>query len=145
MANKLGFYIERTTVRFMREALAEAKLSCVAALATIDLLENGYVDMAAQSGAYLQERLREIAARHPHIGDVRGLGLMVAVELVKDKESKARAPELRDQVVDEAFQRGLLILGCGLNAIRLIPALNIPRDLLDEAIGILEDALFAVV
>ena len=120
-------------------------LSCVAALATIDLLENGYVDMAAQSGAYLQERLREIAARHPHIGDVRGLGLMVAVELVKDKESKARAPELRDQVVDEAFQRGLLILGCGLNAIRLIPALNIPRDLLDEAIGILEDALFAVV
>ncbi|NOX62324.1 MAG: acetyl ornithine aminotransferase family protein [Chloroflexi bacterium] len=120
-------------------------LSCVAALATIDLLENGFIEMAAESGAYLKTRLQTIAQRHPHIGDVRGLGLMLAVELVKDKESRARAPELRDRVVQEAYERGLLILGCGVNAVRLIPALNIPRNLLDEAIDILEEALFAAI
>jgi len=116
-------------------------LACAAALATLDLLENGLVAMAAATGAYLQERLWELAARFPVIGDVRGKGLMLAIELVKDRHSNEPDPELRDRVIERAFVNGLLLIGCGLNSIRLIPALNIPRELVDEGLTRLERSL----
>ncbi len=118
-------------------------VSCAAALATLDLLEGGLVEMSARSGAYLKSRLREIAERYPVMGDVRGKGLMVGVEFVKDQESKEPWPELRDAIVLKAFEQGLLILGCGYNSLRFIPALNIPEDLLDEGINMYEAALEA--
>ncbi len=118
-------------------------VSCAAALATLDLLEGGLVEMSARSGAYLKSRLREIAERYPVMGDVRGKGLMVGVEFVKDQESKEPWPELRDAIVQKAFERGLLILGCGYNSLRFIPALNIPEELLDEGINMYEAALDA--
>jgi len=116
-------------------------VSCAAAMATLDLLEGGFVEMSARSGAYLKSRLREIAERNPMMGDVRGKGLMVGVEFVKDPETKEPWPELRNLIVQKAFERNLLILGCGLNSLRFIPALNIPEDFLDEGISLYEAAL----
>ncbi len=116
-------------------------LACAAALATLDLLENGLVAMAATTGAYLRERLCELAARFPVIGDVRGKGLMLAIELVKDRHSNEPDPELRNRVIERAFVNGLLLIGCGLSSIRLIPALNIPRELVDEGLMRLEQSL----
>ncbi len=118
-------------------------VSCAAALATLDLLEGGLVEMSARSGAYLKSRLREIAERYPVMGDVRGKGLMVGVEFVKDQENKEPWPELRDAIVQKAFEQGLLILGCGHNSLRFIPALNISEELLDEGINMYEAALDA--
>jgi 4-aminobutyrate aminotransferase len=115
-------------------------VSCAAALATLDLLEGGFVEMSARSGAYLKSRLREIAERNPVMGDVRGKGLMVGVEFVKDPETKEPWPELRNLIVQKAFKRGLLILGCGYNGLRYIPALNIPQDILDEGVNLYEAA-----
>ena len=116
-------------------------VSCAAALATIDLLEGGFIAQAAESGAYLMQRLADIAGRFPQIGDVRGRGLMVGVELVKDSIEHEPDAHLRNHVVHKAFENGLLILGCGANSIRFIPALNIPRPLLDEGIDLFERSL----
>lgn len=119
-------------------------VSCAAALATLDLLEGGLVEMAAESGAYLKSRLREMAGKYPQMGDVRGKGLMVGVEFVRDPVSKEPDPDLRNAIVQQAFKHGLLLLGCGTNSLRLIPALNIPRPLLDEGIDIFERSLAEV-
>ncbi|MCP4169091.1 MAG: acetyl ornithine aminotransferase family protein [Chloroflexi bacterium] len=116
-------------------------LSCAAAMATLDLLENGMVESAASSGDYLKSRLCAMANKYPQIGDVRGKGLMVGAEFVTNVTSKEPAPELRDQVVQQAFEHGLLLLGCGPNSVRFIPALNIPRPLLGEGLTLFERAL----
>lgn len=116
-------------------------ISCAAALATIDLLQNGLIENAARVGEYMFERLLEIQSRHPVIGDVRGKGLMLAVELVKDRESKARAVELRNDLVKACYEHGLLILGCGANSIRFSPALTISRAEVDEGLAIFEETL----
>ncbi len=84
-------------------------VACEAALTTIRLLEEGLVERAARMGEYLRARMDHWPARFPIVGDVRGLGLMIGVELVKDRESREKAPELRDRVVQMAFERGLLI------------------------------------
>jgi 4-aminobutyrate aminotransferase len=91
----------------------------------------------------MMDRLRAIESRHPSIGDVRGKGLMLAAELVKDKGSRARAPQLRDQLLRECYRRGLLLLGCGKNAIRFTPALVVDREDIDQALSIFETALTA--
>jgi 4-aminobutyrate aminotransferase len=75
------------------------------------------------------------------VGDVRGLGLMIGIELVRDQESKERAPDLRDRLVQMAFERGLLLLGCGPNTIRLCPPLVITRDQADFAAETIEECL----
>jgi len=93
-------------------------VSCAAALATIALLRDQLVANAADVGGHLMSGLTAIAAKHPLIGDVRGRGLMVGVELVRDRQTKERAIEERDAVVSAAFARGLLLLGAGKNAIR---------------------------
>src|ERR1035438_4023619 len=88
---------------------------------------------------YLRTRMRDWPARFPNVGDVRGLGLMIGIELVRDQATKERAPELRDRVVQMAFERGLLVLGAGDNTIRLCPPLVITRDQCDFAIDTLEE------
>ncbi|MDP3184276.1 MAG: acetyl ornithine aminotransferase family protein, partial [Anaerolineales bacterium] len=102
-------------------------LACAAAMATIDLIEREYMQNAAEVGQYTLDALHEIMARHPSIGDVRGLGLMVGVEFVKDRKSKYPAEELRDRVADLAFERGLILLGCGKSVIRLAPPLSVSK------------------
>ncbi|MBI3177917.1 MAG: acetyl ornithine aminotransferase family protein [Chloroflexi bacterium] len=116
-------------------------LSCVAALETMRLLENGYMANAAEMGTYTLEALEEIAARHPSIGQVRGIGLMIGVEFVKDKATKERAPDIRNAMVHSAFEHGLLLLGCGRNTVRITPPLNVAKAEIDEGLEIFESAL----
>ena len=116
-------------------------VSCAAALATIALLQEELVENAARMGAYLMDRLRTWPARFPNVGDVRGLGLMIGIELVRDQKTKERAPELRNAVLDMAFEHGLLVLGAGENTIRLCPPLVITRDQCDFALDTLERCL----
>jgi 4-aminobutyrate aminotransferase len=116
-------------------------VSCKSALATIDLLENGLIDNAAQLGDYFKEQLLELQKRHEIIGDVRGIGLMLAIELVKDRHTKAKAVEERNKLVDDAFHKGLLLLGCGENSIRFIPSLNVTKTELDTCLDILDQTL----
>jgi len=116
-------------------------VACAAALVTIALLEQELVDNAARMGAYLRERMKDWPARFPTVGEVRGLGLMIGIELVRDQNTKEKAPELRDRVVSMAFERGLLVLGAGDNTIRLSPPLVITRDQCDFAIETLEGCL----
>jgi 4-aminobutyrate aminotransferase len=116
-------------------------VAVAAALETIRLIEGELMENAARMGAYLLDRMRDWPRRFPQVGDVRGLGLMIGVELVRDQESKERAPELRDRVVQDAFEHGLLVLGAGRNAIRLSPPLIISRDQADFAVDTLEECL----
>jgi len=116
-------------------------VSCAAAIATFDLLQNGLIDNAARMGAYLEGKLCDIASRHPSIGDVRGRGLMMGVEFVHDRASRKRAPDIRDVVVNHAFEDRLLLLGCGPNTIRVIPALTVEPEIIDEAMVIFERAI----
>ena len=119
-------------------------LSCAAALETIALLEEGLIENAARVGRHLIERLREVQQRHRLIGDVRGMGLMVGIELVRDRVSKAPAHKERDAVIEACFRRGLLLLGCGDNTIRFSPPLLIDTDHVDTAAAILDEALTEV-
>jgi 4-aminobutyrate aminotransferase len=114
---------------------------CAAALATIALLEEELMENAARMGAHLMDRMRAWPARFPQVGEVRGLGLMIGIELVRDRETKQKAPELRDRVLRQAFERGLLVLGAGDNTIRLCPPLVITRDQCDFAMETLEECL----
>jgi 4-aminobutyrate aminotransferase len=116
-------------------------IACAAALATIKLLEERYVQNAAEVGEYTQDALHEIAMRHPSIGEVRGLGLMIGVEFVSDRASKSPSAEIRDTVVHRAFERGLLLLGCSKSVIRIAPPLNISKAEVDEGLGIFEQAI----
>jgi 4-aminobutyrate aminotransferase len=116
-------------------------VSCRAGLATLDLIENGMMANAAKMGEYTIDALEEIKARHPSIGDVRGKGLMIGVEFVKDKETKVPAADIRDAVEEISFRNGLVSLSCGKNVIRIAPALNIEKALIDEGLQIFEDAI----
>jgi 4-aminobutyrate aminotransferase len=116
-------------------------VACAAALTTIELLEQELMENAARMGAHLKDRMRGWPARFPHVGEVRGHGLMLGVELVRDRSTKEKAPEIRDRVVDLAFERGMLILGAGDNTLRLCPPLTISRDQCDFAIDTLEECL----
>jgi 4-aminobutyrate aminotransferase len=112
-------------------------VSCQAALATIELLEKGLIQSAARIGEYLLGRLKEFQRRFRLIGDVRGKGLMIGVELVKDPETKEKAIEERAKVIQACFKQGLLILGAGENVIRLSPPLIITKREADTALTIL--------
>jgi len=116
-------------------------VSCAAAVATIDLLTGGLVENARVVGEHLMNRLRALADKHPLIGEVRGRGLMIGVELVRDRKTKERAVTERDRVVDACFRRGLLVLGAGKNAIRFSPPLVLTKDQADVAANILDEAL----
>jgi 4-aminobutyrate aminotransferase len=116
---------------------------CAAALATLDLLEDGLIENAAQQGEHMLRSLQALQDRYPAMGDVRGKGLMVAVECVVDRETRKRAPELRNRILQECYLRGLLVLGCGPNSLRFSPPLTVTRDQVDKALEILESALHA--
>ena len=116
-------------------------LSCVAALATIDLIEKQYMKNAQEVGDYTLDALQEIMTRHPSIGEVRGKGLMIGVEFVSDKQTKEPSEEIRDRVVDNSFKTGLLLLGCGKSTIRIAPPLSVTKNEVDEALLILEEAI----
>jgi 4-aminobutyrate aminotransferase len=116
-------------------------VAVAAALTTIELLEQSLVENAARLGRHIMSRIRDWPGRFPHIGEVRGLGLMIGIEIVSDRETREKKPELRDRVVQLAFSRGLLILGAGENSIRLSPPLMITRDQADFAVDTLEDCI----
>jgi 4-aminobutyrate aminotransferase len=119
-------------------------VSCAASLATIKLLKEKLVANAADVGAHMMSGLRSLMDKHPLIGDVRGRGLMVGVELVRDRNTKERATDERDAVVTASFYRGLLILGAGKNAVRFSPPLVLTREQADTAIRIFDEALTEV-
>jgi 4-aminobutyrate aminotransferase len=116
-------------------------ISCAAGVATFDLLKNGLIDNAAAMGEYMLGKLREMQTRHPSIGDVRGKGLMIGVEFVKDLTTRETFPKLRNTVVDYCFEENLLLLGCGTSTIRLIPAFVVTPEIIDESMLIFEHAI----
>lgn len=120
-------------------------VSCQAAMKTIELLEQGLVENAATQGAYLVDGLKALQEEWECMGDVRGKGLMVAVELVKDRETKEPARDWRNEIIGAAFRKGLLLLGCGENSIRFCPALVVSSQEIDTCLSIFSDALNEVV
>jgi 4-aminobutyrate aminotransferase len=116
-------------------------IACAAALATLDLVEEELLENAAKLGEYTLDALAEIQTRHKSIGQVRGKGLMIGVEFVKDQESRDPAPDLRNTVEELAFQNGLLVMGCGKSTMRIAPALSIDKALIDEGLEKLESAI----
>jgi 4-aminobutyrate aminotransferase len=119
-------------------------ISIAAALATIDVLEREGVANAARVGAKMLERLQGWKRTHPLVGDVRGRGLMIGIELVKNKETREPATALRNRVEELAFERGLMMLGCGETSIRLCPPLILTEEEATVGLDILEDALTLV-
>jgi len=119
-------------------------VSIAAALATMDVLEREAIANAARVGAKMIERLNGWKQTHPLVGDVRGRGLMIGIELVKDKTTREPATALRNKVETLAFERGLMILGCGETSLRLCPPLIVSENEATVALDILEDALSEV-
>ncbi|HVF87045.1 MAG TPA: acetyl ornithine aminotransferase family protein [Pyrinomonadaceae bacterium] len=118
-------------------------VAIAAALKTIELLERELVANSAAVGDYLQAGLRKLMAKHDSIGDVRGLGMMIGVEFVESKSTMEPAPELRDRIEVECFNRGLIILGCGTNSIRWSPPLILTRENVDVGLEIFDEAIAA--
>ena len=116
-------------------------LACAASLATIELIEEAYMNNAAEMGQYALDALAEIQSRHPSIGDVRGKGLMLGIEFVMNKETKEPGEKLRDRIADLAFERGLITLGCGKSVIRVSPPLSISKSEMDEGLKLFEEAV----
>ena len=116
-------------------------VSCAAALTTIELIKGSMMRNAADVGAFMLDQLKALQQKHAIIGDVRGKGLMIGVELVRDRVTKERATTERDRVVDACFQRGLLVLGAGKNAIRFSPPLILSQAQAATAVRILDEAL----
>ena len=119
-------------------------VACVAALATIKLIKDSLMANAAAVGGHLMNGLGELQDKHPLIGDVRGMGLMIGVELVRDRKTKERAGTERDRLVEECFKRGLLVLGAGRSALRLCPPLILTKAEADTAIRIIDESLMAL-
>ena len=119
-------------------------ICCAAALATIELVQNEYLENAATIGQYLIDRMHEMAERYPMIGQVRGKGMMIGAEFVTDRASKEPAPKFVAELIYEAFYNGLLLLPCGVSTIRFMPPLMLDRELADEALDILETSIQTV-
>lgn len=116
-------------------------IAVAAALATIRLLEGGLVDNAAEVGEYMRARLNTWVDRYPFVGDIRGKGLMLAAEIVADKETRFGDHELRDKIVEESFKRGVLLLGAGPSTIRFCPPLVLDRETADEGLAAMESVM----
>jgi 4-aminobutyrate aminotransferase len=146
----LGAMIARSHLMDAWESGAHANtfggnpIACEAALATIDLLEMGLIQNAEKIGKFLLNKLKVMQKNHRLMGDVRGLGLMIGIELVRDRETKEMAISERDQVVQHCFEKGLLILGCGRNVVRFMPPLLISKKEAEAALSLFEEALTEV-
>jgi 4-aminobutyrate aminotransferase len=116
-------------------------LCCAAALATLDLVEHAYCDNAARVGAYFMGKLRGLADKYPVIGDIRGKGLMIGMELVTDAPGKTPAREICDAVIGRAYHNGLLLLSCGQSTVRFMPPLMIRESDVDEAVELLDGTM----
>ena len=117
---------------------------CAAATTTIRLLKEQLMANAAAVGEHLRGGLRQLADKHQIIGDVRGMGMMIGVELVKDRQTKERAVEARNALVQAMFKRGVLILGAGRNAVRLAPPLVLSQQQADDVLRLLDESLAEV-
>jgi 4-aminobutyrate aminotransferase len=119
-------------------------LACAAAYQVLSLVEEELAENAAKVGSYLMQGLEELEGRYQVIGAVRGRGLMVGVELVKDRESKTPHKQLADDLMEECFRRGLLVLTCGASTIRFCPPLTLTEEQVNEGLTIFEQALQAL-
>jgi 4-aminobutyrate aminotransferase len=115
-----------------------------AALATMNVLEREGIRNAEVVGNHILDRIRPWVQKHPMVGDVRGVGLMIGIEFVNDKHTKAQACEERDRIVQLAFERGILFLGAGANSIRIAPPLIVTREQSDIAMDVLEECVSIV-
>ena len=115
---------------------------CIAAaLATLDVLEREGVKNAEVVGNHIMERIAEWPRTLDLVGDVRGRGLMIGVEIVTDKKGKTPGGVERDLIVERAFERGVLFLGCGPNSLRLAPPLIVSKEQADIALDVLEECI----
>lgn len=119
-------------------------LACAAALATIDLIRDDFMQNAAEVGEFALRKLVEIQSRHLCIGQARGKGLMIGVEFVRDRETRHPDTDLRDRIIHQAFQSGLLLLGCGKSTIRIAPPLSINQAEIDQGLEIFEQVITQV-
>ncbi|HXV59225.1 MAG TPA: aminotransferase class III-fold pyridoxal phosphate-dependent enzyme, partial [Vicinamibacteria bacterium] len=118
-------------------------LCCAAALATLDVLEDGLIENARVMGQRMMAGLEQLMARHSVIGDLRGVGLFIGVELVKDRQTKEPAKTLVHDIEQRAFGKGLLLLSCGESVIRIAPPLVIDEYDVDTGLQILDECLSA--
>jgi 4-aminobutyrate aminotransferase len=117
-------------------------LSCAAAIAVIEVIkEEKLLENATKQGVYILKRLEELKARSEIVGDVRGKGLMIGLEIVEDKKSKKPAPEKVKEIMMRSWKRGVAVITCGASTIRIAPPLVITRELIDSALDIIEDAV----
>ena len=117
-------------------------LSCVAAAAVIDVIkEQGLLENAARQGNYIMKRLRELEEESKIVGNVRGKGLMIGVEIVEDKDSKKPGSDLAKEIMMRSWRRGVAIITCGVSTLRIAPPLTITRELVDAAMEIVEDTI----
>ncbi len=119
-------------------------LCCAAAIATLELVKEQYMANAAEVGSYLQEKMIEMAAKFPMIGQVRGKGMMIGMEFVKEPATKEPATKFVAELIHEAYYNGLLLLPCGVSTIRFMPPLMLDKDLADEALEIMDKSIRAV-
>ena len=119
-------------------------VSIAAALATIDLLERSYISNSARMGEFIFERTANWRERHKIVGEVRGRGLMIGIEFVRDQKTKEKAPDLRNRIVQEAFLKGLLVLGSGDTTLRLCPPLLIDEAQADFALNTLDGIISGI-
>ena len=116
-------------------------VSIAAALATMDVLEREAIKNAEVVGKHIMERIADWPQRLDLVGDVRGRGLMIGVEIVTDKKAKTQGDTERDRIVELAFERGVLLLGCGPNSIRIAPPLIVTSEQADIAMDVLEECI----
>ena len=116
-------------------------IACAAALATIKLIEEEYMQNAKEIGNYMMDALDEIKMRHKSIGDIRGRGLMIGVDFVKDKTTKEPNIDFRNRVEQLSFKHGIILLGCGKSTIRIAPPLSIDQTEADEGLKILDHVI----
>jgi 4-aminobutyrate aminotransferase len=115
-------------------------LSCVAASAVIDVIrEEKLLDNATKQGAHIMKRLGELMEKSDIVGDVRGKGLMIGMEIVEDKGSRKSAPKKANEIMTRSWKRGINVITCGASTIRIAPPLIITRELVDSALDIIED------
>jgi 4-aminobutyrate aminotransferase len=119
-------------------------VAAAAALATLRLLDGGLTRNAAEVGGYLIERCRAKLSPHACVGDIRGLGLMIGLDIVKDRSTREPDPATRLRIIQECFRRGLILIGCGKSTIRLAPPLTVDREDCDIAVRVLDESMAAV-
>ena len=120
-------------------------MAIAAALATLDVIEKEHLlQNSANVGDHIMKRMANWPSKHKLVGDVRGRGLMIGVDIVKDKVSKEYANAERDKIVEMAFEKGILFLGCGPSTIRLCPPLVVTKEEADVAVNVLEECIAAV-